>query len=546
MARDPPQNLDQTLDVSMGLAAFWLILLNLSVLQASNCKHLKEKCRISNDECEGLWNTTQRICEFSGFNCQLRNLLNCKSTITYLTDRYPEFKACTCSENIYCSVKKLLGMECIPEQEQNVPTGPLKQEMSIIQKSFMHHPRKFDTTLSGKANDCILAKQLCKENHNCFSLYENFKSQCIHPQECTLGDAVQSCLTAWSELRKTVMGNCVCLNSTKRKCIKVWNSIYNNTCLQHAKERHISKHSEDKKDFTALDQDSYDSQVTINLEWDKSSLKDIEYEGPMSCLTVAALCIGDSVCNKYLAVLMKSCPENGNACTVKDCHKTIRSFYESMPFNVSQMLAFCDCDQTNEDCQRAVDVLHSRSCTVATDIPISCLHVVNSCLDNELCRERYGAYQSKCWEHASRCHNERNCLLGLIKEDLTCSASEECRAAHIGTLGTKLQTSCTCNIGLDYEEQHLCDLYFHILNGKYCLKRITARNIHASYSDTQEEQLPKLHTYQSDALIHIIAYTSGSILISVIILLTLLQTRACQSQKKGNVPRRNASESLIN
>ncbi|XP_077343942.1 GDNF family receptor alpha-like [Lithobates pipiens] len=526
--------------------ALWLILLNLSVLQASHCKSLKEKCRNSKDECEGLWNATQRFCEFSGIDCQLRNLMNCKSTISYFTKAYPEFKACTCSEDIYCSIKKLLEMECIPEQVQNVPLGPIKQEISIIQKSSMHHPRKIDTTLPGKANDCMLAKQLCKENHNCFSLYENFKSQCIHPQECTLNDAVQSCLTAWNELRETVMGNCVCLNSTKRKCIKVWNSIYNNTCLQHAKERHIFKHSESKNDYTALDIDSYSSQVTINLEWDTSSLKDIEYEGPMSCLKVAQLCIGDSVCNKHLAVLMKSCPVNGNTCIVKDCHKTMRSFYESMPFNVSQMLAFCDCDQSNEDCQRAGEVLHSRSCTAHTDIPDSCVRVVNSCLENDLCRERYEVYQSKCWEHTSRCQNERSCLLGLTREDPTCSASEECRAAYIGTFGTKLQTPCTCDPEHDYEEHHLCHLYYHILNGRSCLKRITARNIHASYSDTKEEQLPKPHTYQSDPTIYIIAYTTGIVLIFGIILLTLLQTRGCRSRKTINVPRRNASEGLMN
>lgn len=106
----------------------------------------------------------------------------------------------------------------------------------------------------------------------------------------------------------------------------------------------------------------------------------------MSCFKVAALCIGDSVCNKHLAVLMKSCPVNGNTCIVKDCHKTMRSFYETMPFNVSQMLAFCYCDQFNEDCQRAGEVLHSRSCTATTDILVPCVRVVNSCLENDLCR----------------------------------------------------------------------------------------------------------------------------------------------------------------
>lgn len=88
------------------------------------------------------------------------------------------------------------------------------------------------------------------------------------------------------------------------------------------------------------------------------------------------------------------------------------------------------------------------------------------------CRERHDVYQSKCWEHTSRCQNERSCLLGLTREYLTCSASEECRAAYIGTFGTKLQTPCTCDAEHGYEEQHLCHLYYHILNGRSCLSKL--------------------------------------------------------------------------
>ncbi|XP_068089447.1 GDNF family receptor alpha-like [Hyperolius riggenbachi] len=390
----------------------------------------------------------------------------------YFTERYPDFKACTCSEDIYCSVKKLFGKEC-QIQVQNVHVGSIKHELPVVKKNSKQHSKLNDAHSSGKAKDCILAKQLCKENQHCLSLYENFKSQCIHPQDCTLNDAVQSCLAAWRELRETEMGNCVCLNSTKRKCIKVWNSIYNNTCLQYAKEREISKYSHDKKDLFVPDLDSYSSQVTIDLEWDKSSLKDIEFGGPLSCLDAATLCIGDDVCNRHLAELMKACTVPGNACDVKNCQKKIQSFYESMPFNVSQMMAFCDCDHSHEECQRAGDVLHSRSCTVATDVPISCLHVVRSCLINAPCRKRYEAYQSKCWKYASRCQNDISCLLDLNKEDLTCSATNECRAAYIGTLGTKLHTPCTCDIEHRFEEQHLCALHSSILNNsKSCLSKL--------------------------------------------------------------------------
>ncbi|XP_056421723.1 GDNF family receptor alpha-like [Hyla sarda] len=509
------------------LKALWLILLNLPRSKAVNCLNLKERCKMSEDECAGLWATAERMCDLSGGNCQPKSLMNCNLTLFYFTERYPDFKSCTCSDDIYCTIKKLLGKNCNSKSVPTIPAGPLKQEHPNIQKEFM--PKISVGPSSGKANDCISAKILCKKDYNCLSLYENFKMQCMHPHECVLNDAVQSCLTAWNELKKTVMGNCICLNSTKRKCLKVWNSIYNNTCLQH-------------------NLDSYSSQGTLNLDWGGSSLRNIEFGGPKSCLDVAALCVGDSVCNRHLAGLMKACPVNRTACNVKDCKRTIRAFYETMPFNMSQMLAFCNCDQSHEACQHAGSVLHSKSCTGHSDVSISCLHVVHSCLDNELCRERYGVYQSKCWEPLSRCHNNRSCLLGLHKEDLTCSGSDECRAAYIRTLGTKLQIPCTCHRGLNYEEQHLCGLFSHTLNNTSCLKRFTTNNIQASYSNTQGEQLRSgsPNIFSADAVFYILI--SGIILLTLvqIVLLTLLQIRACKAQKKTAAQRGNVSQSLIN
>ncbi|XP_071998362.1 GDNF family receptor alpha-like isoform X1 [Engystomops pustulosus] len=525
-----------------------LILSNLPRSRAVNCLNLKERCRMSGDECAGLWNTTERMCDLSGVNCQLKNLMNCNLTIFYFTKTYPDFKACTCEEDIYCTIKKLLGKNCNSKTVPTIPTGHMKQEHFITQKGFLQKGEISVRTSLEKVYDCTEAKQLCKADHNCLSLYENFKMKCIHQHECIANHAVQSCLTAWSVLKKTLMGNCVCLNSTKRSCTTVWNSIYNNTCLQHAKDGQISSYSENKNYFTALELDSYSSQGTINLEWDTSSLKNMKFGGPKSCLDVAAQCLGDSVCNRHLAALMKACPVNGTTCNVKDCKRTIRAFYETMPFNMSQMMAFCDCDQSHEACHLAGDVLHSKSCTAHSSVPISCVDVVSSCLDNKTCRERYAVYQSKCWEPVSKCHNNRNCLLGLHKESLTCSGSDECRASYIRTLGTKIQIPCTCNTGLNYEEQHLCALYSQILHNKSCIKKMTAINIHASYSESQEEQRFETADYvlSLDAVIYITAYTSGIILISGIILLTLLQSRACRSQKKTVVPQGNVSESLIN
>ncbi|XP_066465369.1 GDNF family receptor alpha-like [Eleutherodactylus coqui] len=381
----PPVTLDSLFTAMkyIWFAAVWLIILNLPRSQATNCFDLKERCRMSEDECAGLWNTTEQVCGLSGVNCQLKNVMPCNVTILYFTDRYPDFKACTCPNDIYCTIKRLLGM-------------------------------------------------------------------------------------------------------------------------------------------------NYSSQETINLEWETSLLKNMDFAGPKSCLDVATLCIGDTVCNRHLAALMKACSVNETRCNVENCTRTIRAFYETMPFNMSQMLAFCYCDQSHETCLRARDALHIKSCTAHSEVPISCLQVIPSCLQSELCRERYRIYQAKCWEPVSSCLNNGSCLLGFHKEDLTCSESDECRAAYIRTLGTKLQMPCNCSNGHKYEEQHLCELYSHILHSKSCLKKFTARNIHASYSDSQGEQIKSkgpARTFQTDAVIYIIAYTSGIILISGIILLTLLQTR---------------------
>ncbi|KAM9316589.1 GDNF family receptor alpha-like [Gastrophryne carolinensis] len=470
-------------------------------------------------------------------NCQLKNAMDCNLAIYDFTQKNPEFIACICSEDIYCTIKKIIGKECIQRHVQNVPIRPKKQDISGVEKS--HHP-KITNPRSAKVNDCMEAKQLCKEDSSCRSLYENFKSQCIHPQECTLSDSVQNCWTAWSKLKTTVMGNCVCINSSKRKCLKVWKSMYNNTCLQLAKERQLSTNSEDNTDLTDSDMESNSYQMII-LDWNKSTLKDIEYIG-MSCLEVAKLCIADPICNSLLAARMKACTVNENECNLKSCQKIIQLSYESMPFNISQMLAFCDCEQSHENCEHAKDTLHSRPCTAPADMPLfSCPHVVDSCLNNEFCSQRYEVYLKKCWEHASRCHNDKDCLLGLMKRDLICSASDDCRAAYIGTLGTKLQTPCTCDVGLSNFEDHLCGLYFHMLHSKSCF-RTMAKNINALHSDSQDKPL----TFQGDAVIYIIAYTSGMILISGIILLTLLHARACRSQRKRALPRRNASENLMN
>lgn len=109
-------------------------------------------------------------------------------------------------------------------------------------------------------------------------------------------------------------------------------------------------------------------------------------KGIRSCLEVAEMCVGDAVCNAQLALYLKACSANGNLCDVKHCQAAIRFFYQNMPFNIAQMLAFCDCAPSDIPCQQSKEALHSKPCAVNIVPPPTCLNVIRSCRNDELCR----------------------------------------------------------------------------------------------------------------------------------------------------------------
>ncbi|KAM8953055.1 GDNF family receptor alpha-like [Pelodytes ibericus] len=671
-----------------------LCLLNWTVSQATDCYQLKEICKNAKNECGRVWNITENVCDLSEKNCQVNDLLSCNTTIHYFIKKYPEFKGCVCSDDIRCSVKRLLGKQCHfkngtwptlpgipillqphpkvqplhpwaqavsekaaspasskvrlaecnsenlfaaggsvllpngmvsleevghgdvgggvmqfsacsyklvpcalpdtihaltqqiaalaymvicnmqehqqalhtqvqalhadpqagvltpvpvvapPAEDHVIPTEPVNSASSFLQKNYLQHSEIIGVNSVGKVNDCNLAKQSCKENQNCFILYEKFRRTCANEQ-CIIPGGKQRCLSAWNDLKATILWNCVCLNPKKEKCVKIWNIINNNSCLLHSKERKTSTYMHVNNEQHT---DSHSTSYNIKLEWETSSLAKIEYRGPMNCFNVTTRCLGDTVCNRYLAALMKACSDPGKVCNVNDCHRTIQAFYDKMPFNISQILAFCYCAPSDINCHNAEKVLHSKSCTIHTDAPISCLSVIDSCLEDDECRKRYEMYEEKCWKQIAKCQHDERCLLALDPEDMTCSRNDDCRAAYISIFGTQLQMQCMCNTRQHTNEQHLCHLFSHMLHSESCLEKVTARNIHASYIDTQEKQLVITvpHTFHNGLIIYIVAYTSGIILVSGIILLALLQTRTCRAQAKRNLPKGNVSESLMN
>ncbi|NXI60614.1 GFRAL protein, partial [Chloroceryle aenea] len=204
------------------------------------------------------------------------------------------------------------------------------------------------------------------------------------------------------------------------------------------------------------------------FQWSLSALSKQAYTANRTCLDVNKDCVEDEVCNKQLSLYLKVCSVN-KKCNMKECQAAIRFFYQNMPFEVAQMMTFCDCIQNDESCYRAKELLHGKHCAVTAVPPPSCLNVIHMCEENDLCRKKYTTFQSKCWRHVTKkCYNDEACLETLIKGDLPCSANSDCKAAYISNWGTMLRVECTCQ-NLPPAEQSLCKLFHHMLHSKSCI-----------------------------------------------------------------------------
>ncbi|NXQ94262.1 GFRAL protein, partial [Sagittarius serpentarius] len=207
--------------------------------------------------------------------------------------------------------------------------------------------------------------------------------------------------------------------------------------------------------------------METKLQWSLSTLSKKAYTANRTCLDVNKECVEDEVCNKQLSLYLKVCSVN-KKCNMEECQAAIRFFYQNMPFEVAQMMTFCDCIQPDESCHRAKELLHGMPCAVTAVPPPSCLNVIHMCEENELCRKKYTIFWSKCWRHVTKkCYDEEACLETLIKGDMPCSATADCKAAYISNGGTMLRVECTCQ-NLPPEDQSLCKLFHHILHSKSC------------------------------------------------------------------------------
>ncbi|XP_056670697.1 GDNF family receptor alpha-like [Monodelphis domestica] len=101
-----------TLSIIFAFKVLVLYLEKNSTVQTTDCTQLREQCVNGTNGCDLVWTVLEDVCNVSDNDCQMKDSLSCNLSIKSLEDQYPKFKNCLCTEDIYCSVNKLLGKQC--------------------------------------------------------------------------------------------------------------------------------------------------------------------------------------------------------------------------------------------------------------------------------------------------------------------------------------------------------------------------------------------------------------------------------------------------
>ncbi|XP_058236025.1 GDNF family receptor alpha-like [Hemibagrus wyckioides] len=221
----------------------------------------------------------------------------------------------------------------------------------------------------------------------------------------------------------------------------------------------------------------------------------------ISCVQGMTLCIQDEVCNRQLVPFVQSC--SAPHCEERLCRLAAKQFYSSLPENMAEMLVFCPCEQDDHDCQNFQTMLNSNSCKQDHTSQWNCLEMLDNCTGERICRQTFEAFLSKCFgsEDVSLSGYSTIELLHVIDLNFFVSGNKECRLAFVATMGSVLQSLCTCH-GLDHHSLYRCNvLQQAIHNRSYFRPQGTKQNISSTKSKDKSHQE---HSWLNDQFLYIV------------------------------------------
>ncbi|XP_053476530.1 GDNF family receptor alpha-like isoform X2 [Ictalurus furcatus] len=200
-------------------------------------------------------------------------------------------------------------------------------------------------------------------------------------------------------------------------------------------------------------------------EWKESRLLTYVPAPDISCVQEMTLCIQDEVCNRQLVPFVQSC--SAPQCEERLCRLAARHFYSSLPEKVAEMLVFCQCMTDDQDCQHFQTLLNSNSCKQDKTEQWNCLEMLDNCTGEKICSE-----------------------------------NKECRLAFVATMGSVLQSPCTCH-GLDHHNLYRCNvLQQAIHNRSYFRPQGLKENLSSTKSKVNKSQ--QEHSWLNDQSLYIV------------------------------------------
>ncbi|KAF7710951.1 hypothetical protein HF521_009823 [Silurus meridionalis] len=273
----------------------------------------------------------------------------------------------------------------------------------------------------------------------------------------------------------------------------------------------------------------------LKEEWKESSLLSYAPAANVSCVQEMTLCIQDEVCNRQLVPFVQSC--SVPQCEERLCRLAARRFYSNLPENMAEMLVFCQCEPDDKDCQNFQTMLNSNSCKQDQIPQWNCLEMLDNCTEEKICRKTFEAFLSKCFgpDDVSFTGHSSTDLLHVMDLDFFVSGNKECRLAFVATMGTILQSPCTCH-GLDHHHLYRCNVLRQAIhNRSYFRPQGPKRNI--SSTKSKENTLQQERSWLKDHLLYIVVCVCVVVVVVVVIIAVIIATVKHKLGKKRRLPK---------
>ncbi|KAJ6634338.1 hypothetical protein lerEdw1_014073, partial [Lerista edwardsae] len=279
-----------------------------------------------------------------------------------------------------------------------------------------------------EANNCITAESLCVADPACNDTYRILEN-CSKNNLLSLGrEARNRCLEAETVIKKYNFQGCKCHRRTRKQeeqCLHIYWSVH--STLPQGDFRFEASPYEDVSN-EELSKSKYNKLATL------VSGSDFAGDNPSACLHISHVCQLDHKCARLRTSYVSTCTA-ARPCDQRKCHRGLRHFFERVSMDFTKRLLFCPCQ--DEFCgERRRNTIVSE-CSFQSSTPPNCLHLLELCLKDNVCKSRLADFQEHCRPS------------GTSSDGCPQSNRAACLEAYMGMIGTSMTPNYISNSSVD-------------------------------------------------------------------------------------------------